>query len=92
MVGLGLGWWFLILIVGLTIVVFFGQTLLRLLKWGWFALIRVAIGALLIFLFNLIGQLIAFQIPLNPITAVISGVLGIPGVLALAIIKWLIIL
>jgi len=88
---MNIGLIFLILLGGITVVVFFGQTLLKLSKIIWKASLHIIIGAIILFLFNLIGQLIQFEIPLNPITALIVGLLGIPGFISLLIIRiWII--
>lgn len=88
---MNIGLIFLILLAGITIVVFFGQTLLKLSKMIWKASLHIIIGSIILFLFNLIGQLIQFEIPLNPITALIVGLLGIPGFISLLIIRiWII--
>lgn len=47
------------------------------------ALVKVMIGALGLFIINSIGTLMGFHIPINLITACISGFLGIPGMAAL---------
>lgn len=49
--------------------------------------VKIAIGALLLFALNVIGAQINFHIPINLITASVSGLLGIPGIAALAIIQ-----
>lgn len=48
------------------------------------------LGAILIFIINLIGSLFGFHIGLNIITSFIIGILGIPGVILLIILKILI--
>lgn len=45
------------------------------------------LGGLVIYLINLIGGLFAFHIGLNYITAIIAGILGVPGVILLVILK-----
>jgi inhibitor of the pro-sigma K processing machinery len=45
------------------------------------------IGALMIYLINLIGTLWNFHIGLNYITAIFTGILGVPGVMLLLILK-----
>lgn len=45
------------------------------------------IGALLIYLINLIGMTFNFHIGLNYITAIFTGILGVPGVVLLVILK-----
>lgn len=45
------------------------------------------LGALIIYLINLIGALFSFHIGLNYITAIIVGILGVPGAVLLIILK-----
>lgn len=44
------------------------------------------LGGLLIFAINLIGEVVGFHIGLNLLTAIIVGILGIPGAICLVII------
>lgn len=46
-------------------------------------LIKVMLGALGLFIINSFGTFIGFHIPINFVTAAISGFLGIPGMAAL---------
>lgn len=50
-------------------------------------IINSCIGGLLIYLINLIGGLFSFHIGLNYITAIFTGILGVPGVILLVILK-----
>ncbi|HHY71946.1 MAG TPA: pro-sigmaK processing inhibitor BofA [Bacillus bacterium] len=45
--------------------------------------VRIMLGALGLFIINSIGTLMGLHIPINLITASISGFLGIPGMVAL---------
>jgi len=54
------------------------------------AFIKLAIGALMLFLLNAVGTSFDLKIPINAITTVVAGFLGIPGVAALAVIKYVI--
>lgn len=57
----------------------------------WFIrlLINGFLGGLLLLIFNVIGEKLGFAIPLNPITAVLAGFTGIPGVLVMALLAYL---
>lgn len=48
------------------------------------------LGGVLIFIINLIGTTFNFHIGLNIFTSILIGILGIPGVICLIIIKLLI--
>lgn len=51
-------------------------------------IVKIMIGAIFLFFLNAIGSHIGIHVPINLITATISGFLGIPGVLALAAIQY----
>jgi inhibitor of the pro-sigma K processing machinery len=51
------------------------------------SIIRVLVGALLLFVLNVIGAQLNLHIPINLITASVCGFLGIPGLGALAVIQ-----
>lgn len=65
---------FLLLIVGAPIkpLRFIGQ-----------GMIRLIIGALFLFFLNAFGSVFDYHIPINLVTASVSGFLGIPGLLVL---------
>jgi inhibitor of the pro-sigma K processing machinery len=49
------------------------------------------LGCLFVFAVNWIGQYFQFHLPFNPITALTAGLLGIPGVIALVVLKaWIV--
>ncbi|MBE3557489.1 MAG: pro-sigmaK processing inhibitor BofA family protein [Firmicutes bacterium] len=55
---------------------------------GWVAFSGV-FGAAVLFAVNWIGQSFHFAIPVNTVTALLSGILGVPGIALLAVTKWL---
>ena len=66
---------------------------IKLLKWPIKILINGIIGVILLYVVNLItsnlgmiGLHTSFTLPINPITALIAGFLGIPGVIVIALI------
>ncbi len=52
-------------------------------------LLNIALGLLLILIVNTFGANLGLHIPFNIVTAVISGILGIPGVVALIILNYI---
>ncbi|MDQ0157870.1 pro-sigmaK processing inhibitor BofA family protein [Robertmurraya andreesenii] len=53
--------------------------------------VKLLIGALLLFFLNVIGNQFGIHIPINFVTSAVSGFLGIPGLFALvAIDSWII--
>ena len=59
--------------------------IIKLLKWPIKLLINGIIGIVLLYVANFIGEYLNFYITINPITALIAGFLGIPGVILLLI-------
>ncbi|RYL90921.1 pro-sigmaK processing inhibitor BofA [Sporolactobacillus sp. THM7-4] len=57
-------------------------------RWLGKLIVRVLVGAFLLFLLNVIGESFSLHVPINLVTAAISGVLGIPGVAVLVLIKY----
>lgn len=52
-------------------------------------LLNIALGLVMILLVNVFGEGIGLHIPFNIVTAIISGSLGIPGVVALIVINYI---
>lgn len=84
---LSIGWWFLILILGIIIIVFCGKYILKLVNLFWRILLQIIIGFIILFFFNIFGQLINLYLPLNFFTAGIVGILRIPGLIFLILLK-----
>lgn len=61
--------------------------LLKILKWPIKILVNGIFGVILLYLVNLVGTKYNFYIGINVVTALIAGILGIPGVAALIIFK-----
>lgn len=57
------------------------------LKWLWFGILYTAVGAIALFLLNWVGGQWGFHLPINPVTAFITGTLGVPGLLCLVLVK-----
>ncbi|MBD1383478.1 pro-sigmaK processing inhibitor BofA family protein [Metabacillus arenae] len=62
------------------------------LQWIGRLFIKVIVGAILLFLLNAFGTNLGLHIPINLVTSTITGLLGIPGLAALVIIKHVIFL
>lgn len=77
----------LILLVVLYIMI---QVFLKPVKLVWKLLTNSIIGVILLLLSNYIGAYFAFQLPINIITVLIAGFLGIPGIILLACFQLLI--
>lgn len=83
-------WWILIALAGIILFMLITRSLREPLKWMSFGLLYTAVGGLALFLLNLVGKSIDLEIPINPITAFIAGSLGIPGVIYLILVKFMI--
>ena len=51
--------------------------------------INALVGALVLLLFNWIGGLFGLSIAINPLNALITGLLGAPGVILLLVLQWI---
>ena len=78
-------------IVVLILVVVGAWLLLRLLltpmKWGWKLLIHGISGVGCLWLLNLLSAWTGIVFPINPVTALIAGGLGVPGIAMLALVQ-----
>ncbi len=52
-------------------------------------LINAVLGFVLLFVFNGLGGVIGVTIEINWISAVIAGILGVPGIALMLILKWM---
>ena len=57
-------------------------------KWAVKALLHAAVGFVALFIFNYLGAWIGVGLELNFINSLVTGLLGVPGVLILLIIKY----
>ena len=70
---------------GVLMVYVFGRFLLAPLKITMYCIISSVLGGAVLLVANFLGAPYGLFIPLNIITAVIAGVLGIPGIIMLAV-------
>ena len=66
--------------------------LLRLLvmpiRWFWKLFVNSACGFACLWLLNSISDFTGIFFPINYVTAIIAGFLGLPGILLLAVLQW----
>ncbi len=68
----------------LVVIIFIiAQLIMKPIKLIWKLLLNSVIGLLLLILANFVGAYFSFALPINIITVLISGFLGIPGILLL---------
>lgn len=73
--------------LGLILLYVIGYLLLFPFKWILKLIYNGIIGGILLLVVNLIGKLIGFSIAINPITALVAGFLGLPGVIMLILLE-----
>ena len=57
--------------------------IIKLLKWPLKILINGILGIILLYISNIVGSYIGFVLPINAISALVAGFLGIPGIIFL---------
>lgn len=75
----------------------FGVILLYLLAKVFFVPLKITaklvfngvIGGIVLWLINFVGSFFSFAVPINPITALVAGFLGIPGVILIIVLNFL---
>ncbi|WP_072743628.1 pro-sigmaK processing inhibitor BofA family protein [Sporanaerobacter acetigenes] len=72
---------------GLLILYIIGMLLVVPLKWIGKLIINGILGGVALFLINIIGKFVGFSIAINPVNAVITGILGLPGVALILILQ-----
>lgn len=74
---------------GLILLYFVGWLLIIPLRYLVKLIINGVIGGVLLFLINLLGGFIGLHIAINPLTAIIAGFLGVPGVVLLIVLQYI---
>ncbi|WP_227002567.1 pro-sigmaK processing inhibitor BofA family protein [Salicibibacter kimchii] len=75
--------------LGIFILMFLGVPL-KSFKWVGNGVVRVMIGALALFLINVFGNFMGLHLPINLFTSAVTGILGVPGVLMLFAVHFLV--
>lgn len=71
------------------LVVLLGRVIFTPLRWIFKLLLNSAIGLILLLLLNFLGAPFSLSLPINPVTVIISGFLGLPGVILLLVLNYL---
>ena len=64
--------------------------IIKLLKWPLKILINGILGIILLYIANIVGSYIGFVLPVNAISALIAGFLGIPEIIFLVLFQFFI--
>lgn len=62
--------------------------IIKLLKWPLKILINGILGIILLYISNIVGSYIGFVLPINAISALVAGFLGIPGIIFLILFQF----
>lgn len=74
-------------IIGIILLYLLGRVLTGPMKIAVRLMLNAVLGAISLLLINLVGSLFNYHIALNPVTAFIAGILGIPGIFLLVVLK-----
>jgi inhibitor of the pro-sigma K processing machinery len=72
---------------GILLILFIGKIFLMPLKLVFKLLYNGVIGGIMLCIINFVGSHFGFTIALNPVTALVAGFLGIPGIVLLILVK-----
>jgi inhibitor of the pro-sigma K processing machinery len=79
--------WFIIGISGILLFSLLTRSIKKPFVLAWYSVIYSVVGGIVLFVINFVGQYIHLTIPINLVTAFITGALGLPGVLYLVVVK-----
>ena len=86
--GLGIDIWVILFFaLGLVLLYFTGWLLLAPFKLLFKLIVSGVLGGLLLFVLNLIGGIFSVTIAINPLSAVVAGYFGVPGIILLLALK-----
>ena len=73
--------------LGLVLLYFSGWLLLAPLKFILKLIVSGVLGGVLLLLLNLVGGIFSVNIAINPLSAIIAGYFGVPGIVLLLVLK-----
>lgn len=76
-------------VVGVLLLVLLGKLFKTSIKWALKLLLNAVIGFAALLLLNFVGAPLGVSLNLNWFNAIVTGVLGVPGVILLLLIKYL---
>ncbi|WP_018665275.1 pro-sigmaK processing inhibitor BofA family protein [Heyndrickxia acidiproducens] len=77
----------IIAIISLILLLLLSAAITKPVRWAGRLCIKMIIGAVLLFFLNQFGGHYGLHIPINLATVSVSGILGIPGIISLAVIQ-----
>ena len=79
---------FVSILVPLLLLMLLLKLLVLPIRWFWKIFVNSACGFLCLWLLNSISGFTGLLFPINSVTALIAGFLGLPGILLLALLQW----
>jgi inhibitor of the pro-sigma K processing machinery len=76
-------------VAGIVMLVVAVQVLAKPLEWLVRALGNSMVGGVALYALNLVGALAPIHVAVNPVSAALAGLLGVPGVVALVMVRWI---
>ena len=80
-------WWMAMGVLGMVFFMVINRSVKKPLVWMGKGMLSTAAGALVLFVLNMLGQYVQLHIPINLLTAFITGFLGLPGIAYLVAVK-----
>ena len=77
--------------LGILLVYLLGRAMLVPFKWIFKLIVNALVGGFVLWIINFFAAYIDLHIPLNPVTALIVGFLGIPGTILLVVVQQIIV-
>lgn len=84
---LSIQWWLIIGAAGMITFMLLTRSVKKPIQYFWYGLLYTAVGALCLFLLNLIGRGFGLELAINPFTSFIVGFLGLPGLGYLTVVE-----
>ena len=75
--------------IGLVLVFILCRIFIRPIKWAFKLLINTAIGGFILAIVNLVGGFAGITVVIGPFSALLTGLLGVPGVLLVIFLQYL---
>ena len=79
---------FAAIVIPMLLLAFLLRLLVLPIRWFWKVFINSACGFLCLWLLNSVSGFTGLYFPINNVTAIIAGFLGLPGIGLLALLQW----
>ena len=79
---------FTAIVIPMLLLAFLLRLLVMPIRWFWKLFVNSACGFLCLWLLNSVSGFTGLYFPINNVTAIIAGFLGLPGIGLLAVLQW----